>query len=244
MITPTKQDAIHKAVMIRLLSNILDDRLIYKNIAFKGGSCAGMLGFLNRFSLDLDFDLLNQEAKSIIRKTLKKIFANLQMTLKEESKKELFFLLKYQAFESSHNTLKISIVDNPLKSNLYQPYFIEEIKKFVLCQTVETMFANKLVTVVDRYRKYKSLAGRDIYDIHHFFSRGFSYRKEVILERENLQPKDYLLKLYHFIEKEFSQKIIDQELNYLLPIDRFKAIRKTLKNETLVFIKDEIKRLE
>jgi len=46
-----------------------------------------------------------------------------------------------------------------------------------------------------------------------------------------------------FIEDRFNQKVIDQDLNYLLPSDKFKIIRRTLKAESLVFIKEEIKNI-
>ena len=50
------------------------------------------------------------------------------------------------------------------------------------CQTIETMFANKLVSVLDRFEKHHSIAGRDLYDIHQFFLQGF-HMKRLLLKR-------------------------------------------------------------
>ena len=55
--------------------------------------------------------------------------------------------------------------------------------------------------------------------------------------------KKYLVKLKDFIAKKVTQKVIDQDLNTLLPNRQFQNIRKTLKQEVLVLLGDEIKRL-
>jgi len=57
MINISQQRAYHKAQLYRLLIRLLDDPEIASNIFFKGGTCSAMLGFLDRFSVDLDFDL-------------------------------------------------------------------------------------------------------------------------------------------------------------------------------------------
>lgn len=243
MIIPKPEDALHKAVMYRLLINLLDDQVVVSKILFKGGTCAGMLGWLDRFSLDLDFDLKEKSQKHLLRKGLNKIFRKLGLTIKEEAKETLFYVLKYQAPKGKRNTLKLSIVEDPPKANLYEVFYLSEIDRFAKCQTKETMFANKLVAVIDRYEKYKTIAGRDIYDIHYFFSQGTRYKKKVIEERRNLGAKEYLKQLIAFIEEKVTEKIIYQDLNYLLSPEKFAQIRTTLKIEVLSFLKDEIGRL-
>ena len=52
-----QQRAYHKAQLYRLLIRLLDNQKIASDIFFKGGTCSSMLGFLDRFSVDLDFDL-------------------------------------------------------------------------------------------------------------------------------------------------------------------------------------------
>lgn len=41
-----------------------------------------------------------------------------------------------------------------------------------------------------------------------------------------------------------NERIISQELNYLLPDERYQKIRKRLKKETLILITDEIERIK
>ena len=56
MITPKQGDIIHASWLGMILSAMFDDVVIAKNFRFKGGTCAAMLGYLDRFSTDLDFD--------------------------------------------------------------------------------------------------------------------------------------------------------------------------------------------
>lgn len=172
MILPKPEDAIHRFQLYRLLTEILDDPFISHNVMFKGGTCASMLGYLNRFSVDLDFDLKNREKKSLLHKRLLKIFSSLDFEIKSKSKNELFYALKYHTNDkrlNSRNVLKLGIIDTPLKSNIYTPFYLRDIDRYAVCQTVGTMFAHKLVSFTDRYQKHKTIAGRDLYDIHYFF---------------------------------------------------------------------------
>jgi len=100
------------------------------------------------------------------------------------------------------------------------------------------MFANKLVSVTDRYNRHKKIAGRDIYDVHYFFSQGYEFKEEIIKERTGLGAKEYIKKLISFVEKNVAEDIINQDLNMLLPLEKFKKIRKTLKQDTLLFLRN------
>lgn len=241
MILPKREDAYHKVQLFRLLTEILDSS-IAKNIYFKGGSAAAMLGFLDRFSVDLDFDLQLKADKKVIDKNLRNIFRKLDLKISQKSNQTLFYLLKYSAKPGSRNTIKLSLIDSALKSNIYSPFHLSEIDRFAFCQTKETMFANKLVAMTDRYKKHKMIAGRDIYDIHHFFLSDFQYNGAVIKERTGKKPADYFKDLIKFIETKVTNKIISEDLSFLLINEKFQLIRNVLKKETLMFLKDEVKR--
>ncbi|OGK21598.1 hypothetical protein A3C23_01810 [Candidatus Roizmanbacteria bacterium RIFCSPHIGHO2_02_FULL_37_13b] len=240
MILPRSEDALHKAQLYRLLIEIIDDHDIASQVFFKGGSCAAMLGFLDRFSIDLDFDVKKNTDKKTIDFKLNKIFHKLGLEVKQKSRRTLFYLLKYHSSGQFRNTIKLSLIDQALKSNIYQHQYLFEIDRYAVCQTKETMFANKLVAVTDRYQKYKTIAGRDIYDIHHFFIQGYPYHASIIEERTAMTSHAYLIKLVKFIEKKVTDKIITQDLNFLLPQDQFHIMRKVLVQEVLMFLKRDI----
>jgi len=73
---------------MKIISEIGDKSGISQSVTFKGGSCAALLGYLDRFSVDLDFDLLSEQIdkKDQLRRDLHDIFANLGLTIDQESK--------------------------------------------------------------------------------------------------------------------------------------------------------------
>jgi predicted nucleotidyltransferase component of viral defense system len=243
MITLRPTDAIHKAYLLRTLTEIVDNPILSTSLYFKGGTCASMMGILDRFSVDLDFDLKISANEKELRNEFYKIFDKLGFSLQQESQKALEFFLKYQNSPNQRNTLKIDALNFIVKSNVYVPVFLPEINRTVNCQNRESIFANKLVAIKDRYDRKKSIAGRDIYDIHYFFLKNLKYSERVIIERTGLQVKEYLIYLRNFINEKVNQTLIDQDLNTLLPVETFNKIRKTLKEETLMFLDNEISKL-
>ncbi len=243
MITLRPTDAIHKAYLLRTLTEIVDNPILSTSLYFKGGTCASMMGILDRFSVDLDFDIKIDANEKELRNEFHKIFDKLGFDLQQESQKALEFFLKYQNSPNQRNTLKIDALNFIVKSNVYAPVFLPEINRTVNCQNQESIFANKMVAVKDRYDRKKSIAGRDIYDIHYFFLKNLKYSEQVIVERTGLKAKEYLIYLRNFINEKVNQTLIDQDLNTLLPVETFNKIRKSLKEETLMFLDNEISKL-
>lgn len=203
-----------------------------------------MLGWLDRFSVDLDFDFVAQpSARAKVQRNLEQVFARLGLTIKDKSQKVPQYFLKYPARSGERSTLKIDVTMPPPQANQYAPLRFTEIDRIITCQTIETMFANKLVALGDRYEKTKSIAGRDVYDIHYFFLRGFRYNAEVIKERTGQSLAPFFRKSITFINTRITDTILTQDLGTLLPYERFTKIRKALKSEVLMFLKDELQRI-
>jgi predicted nucleotidyltransferase component of viral defense system len=240
MIETRSQDIFHKSQLNRVLIEIVDDAQLLQALAFKGGTCAAMLGYLDRFSVDLDFDLVTQGNTLQLRNGFHEIFSRLGMVITLEFDKALFFQLRYPNKPGLRSTLKISVNDLVVNANRYQVQYFPEIDRLVNCQTIETMFANKLVAVVDRYTQHQTIAGRDIYDIHHFFIRGYTYDGNVIRERTRLEPVEYLKTLRAFIKTRVNQTLINEDLNSLLPDRHFQVVRKVLLPETISILETEI----
>lgn len=237
MILLRQEDILHKFQLLKLLTEIVDNPILSQNIYFKGGTCAEMQGFLDRFSVDLDFDLRKGGDTIKLRDEFNSVFNNNDLTIENDNKKTLFFILKYKSSDNKRNTIKLSVYDEIIESNDYKPVYLPEIDRLVNCQTIETMFANKLVAPVDRFRKHKKIAGRDIYDIHYFFSQGYKFKGEIIEERMKTDVQSYIKILIEFVEKEINETILTQDLSTLLPDDKFQKIRKTLKTEVLIFLR-------
>lgn len=225
--------------MLRLLSAIADDRVLMAQLRFKGGTCAAMRNLLDRFSVDLDFDLLSPEEIPAARSRLKKIFRKLHLTINNQSKTVPQYFLHYDAKEGQRRTIAIDVTVPPPRSNTYEVIHLADIGRFVPCQTVATMVANKLVTSLDRFRKHRSIAGRDIYDIHHFLFHGLPWNAAVIEERTGMPLQKFFRSLGRFIVSHVTQTVIDQDLNTLLPPEKFHQVRRMLKEETLRLLRQQ-----
>jgi len=227
--------------MIRLLTKVIDDKYLSQVIGFKGGTCAEMSGFLDRFSIDLDFDITNSNLdKNRFQLEIDKITTLLNLSSVGSNNESYFYNFKYEAPPNQRNTLKLSFFENVTVSNEYEFRFLPDIGRLIRCQTLETMFANKLVAPLDRFKKHNSVVGRDIYDIYYFFSQGYHYKTKIIKERTGLTTKQYLKRLIQFIEDKITDKVITEDLNTLLPLDKFTKVRKILKDEVLAFLRASI----
>lgn len=248
MIRLRPQDAYHKSQLVRLLVEIIDNHVLGQSLYFKGGTCAAMRGFLDRFSVDLDFDLKRGVEAKKLAGEFEKVFFKLGLEIKDQSKKTFDYSLRYKAGLNQRNTIKLEAVDFGPKANVYEPVYLPEIGRIMVCQTLETMFANKLVAPLDRFKRNGSLAGRDIYDIHYFYINGLTasgngYLAAIIKERTGLDQPQFLQKLIQFVQKHITQTVIDEDLNSLLTRAQFDSIRKILKIETLSLLENDYRRM-
>lgn len=243
MIMLRPQDTLHKSYLLRLLTETVDDTVLSASLRFKGGTCAAMMGILDRFSVDLDFDLTPNVDEHILRKRFHNVFSHLDLVVDNESKNALEFFVKYKNAPGQRNSIKIDALNFRYNTAIYAPQYLPEINRTVICQTVDTIVANKLVAPIDRYERNKTIAGRDIYDIHHFFLQGLPYNKALIIERSKKDCIMFFQTLIDFFDRHITDIVINEDLNTLLPPIHFQRIRKILKQETLQFLSLECERL-
>ena len=243
MLVPRPEDVIHKGWLLRLLTAICDEPVLSLSLGFKGGTCAAMRGLIDRFSVDLDFDVMGDEPDMPgIKKAFQTIFDNLGLRIADRSVHVPQYFLKYPAAGASRNSIKIDVLSPPPRANRYEAVSLIEIDRVVKCQTMDTLVANKMVAILDRHDRSKTIAGRDLFDLHSFLLKGLSWRSEIILERRGTSEPQFLQELIAFIEKQVTQTTIDQDINLYLAPDVFRTIRKTLKTELLSFLRDALKR--
>ena len=98
---------VHKNILIKILKDIYTDGSLGPLLGFKGGTAAYLFYDLDRFSVDLDFDLLKKIKEQEVFKKVEDIVKEYG-TIKEKTNKRniLFFLLSYS--EEAQN-IKIEI---------------------------------------------------------------------------------------------------------------------------------------
>lgn len=243
MLIASTYNTVHKVQLLRLLSEVLKDNMLANELMFKGGTFASLRNVLNRFSVDLDFDLPNKDAKSKIENRLHTMFKDLGLELKNQSKNYLQFHLKYPVTPGAgRNTLKLEINDVPSRFNRYEKVNLLEINMFCNGHTLETMFANKLVAAKARFDKKGKVSGRDFYDLHKFFEQGFGVNTEVVEDLTKMSYKDYLGGLVKFVEKEVSERALNEDLNTVLDKKELNIVSKHLKTELIFMLNDALGR--
>ena len=243
MLTPSRSAVTHKIQLFKLLKAILSSNFLANELAFKGGTYASLLNYLDRFSVDLDFDLPNKYSAERVKNDCYKIFTDLDFVVKDESKNYLQFFLKYPSAEKNErDTIKLEINDKPSKFNEYEKVNLPEINMYCTGHTPSTMFANKLIAAKARHDKNGKIAGRDFYDIHRFFEKDIQINKKVIEDLSGITYIEYLQSLHAFIDKSVSERLLMEDLNALLTYEQLRKSIKVIKTEVLQYLANEIER--
>lgn len=217
----------HQLIMTKIIKEIYSDIAIGSALGFKGGTALKFFYGLPRFSVDLDFDLIDESKKDLVFKKITKIVKKYGV-LKESREKyfTLFWLLSYQ---KGLNHLKIEIS----KRNANNQF---EVKSYlglsVLVMKPTDMFANKLAAFLGR----KRLANRDIFDLWFMLDKHWDFNEELLQQRVGIAPEKYLYRCLKFLETKSPVHILEG-LGELLD-NKMKAWVKTkLIQETIFLLK-------
>lgn len=219
--------ATHKTILFQILKDIYSDTTISPLLGFKGETAASMFYELNRFSVDLDFDLLDESHENYV---FEKVISIIQKygTLKESRKKRfnLFYLLSYE--DKAHN-IKIEINRRQFGSKY-------ELKTYLgvsmLVMVREDMFANKLMAMHERIDK----TSRDIYDVYFFLNNRFPINKEIVEKRSNMLFNELLEICIKQLE-EFSNSHILRGLGELITESQKDWVKAKLREDTINLLK-------
>ena len=217
----------HKSVLVSILKDIYTDNTIGPILGFKGGTAAFLFYDLGRFSVDLDFDLLNSEKELYVFERMEKILTS-HGTIKTKRQKHftLFFELSYA--DGDHN-IKVEINNRSFGSKYeVTNYFGISMKVMVK----EDMFANKLVAMYERLGR----TNRDIYDVCFFLQKHWPINKAIVEKRTNVTFKDFLTTSIEKLEKMPDRGIL-AGMGELLDAKQKAWAKARLKSETLFFLK-------
>jgi predicted nucleotidyltransferase component of viral defense system len=225
---------LHKNIFIKILKDIYTDSFLGPRLGFKGGTAAYLFYDLNRFSVDLDFDLLDQSEEERVFQKIKKIVEKYGIIKDEKNKK--FTLLILLSYSDGSRNLKIEINKRKLTAN-YEVKNYLGISMLVMCKP--DMFAHKLVAMTQRNKT----ANRDIFDVYFFLDSDWDINKEIVEKRTNMNFKNYLEKCVKFIEKTPNRNILSG-MGELLGSKKKKWIKNNLKKELIFLLKLKIKNEE
>lgn len=180
---------IHERKMIKLFLDILDNRNLSATLGFKGGTALYLFYDLDRFSTDLDFNMISEDF-SIEEMTLE-----IEKTLKiEEYKEKRYTHLWLCSYSKGQHKIKVEVN----KREYPDKYEIKDFRGYS-CRILskECMFAHKLCAITDR----KVLQNRDLYDAWFMFSKDFAIEEEIIKLRTGKDIAKYGKEIVKVIDK-------------------------------------------
>jgi len=217
----------HKNILLQILKDIYSDTKISPFLGFKGGTAAYLFYDLPRFSIDLDFDLLDKSKEECVFSRIEQIIKNYGI-IKETRKKRfnLFFLISYK--EKTQN-IKIEI-NRRLFGSKYELKTYLGISMLVMIK--EDMFANKLMAMYERIGK----SNRDIFDVWFFLKNNWPISEEIIEKRSKMSFKEFLQKCISILEKMNDRRILDG-MGEILDNKQKNWVKKNLKKDVLFLLK-------
>ena len=220
----------HKNILIKILKDIFTDHGLGPILGFKGGTAAYLFYDLNRFSVDLDFDLLDESKEDFVFEEVRKILENYG-TVKEADKKRfnLFYMLSYDDKSPGAQNIKVEINRRDFGSKYdVRAYLGISMKVMVK----EDMAAHKLVAMYERLGK----ANRDVFDAWFFLEHNWPINKQIVEARTGMSFKDFLKKCIDLLEK-IDDKNILAGMGELLDEKQKAWIKTNLKKDTLFLLK-------
>jgi len=218
----------HKIIIVQILKDIYQNPSISPWLGFKGGTAAYLFYGLPRYSVDLDFNLLDRGKKENVFAEVKKIVEKYGK-IKDEMIKENTLLFEVSYGDREHN-IKIEISTRLVKNNFGILNYLG-IPMQVMAK--EDIFANKLLALTNR----KKTATRDIFDVYYFLSQRWDFNRQMVINRSGKKIKDYLAECIQFAEGVDNRNIL-MGLGELVDEKQKDWIKKNLKNEVLFYLKN------
>jgi predicted nucleotidyltransferase component of viral defense system len=217
----------HKTILLQILKDIYSDTSVAPHLGFKGGTAALLFYDLNRNSVDLDFDLLDETKENIIFERIQKIAASYgEIT---DSKIKHFNLLNVISYAPGAQKIKVEVNRRNFGSR-YEMKTILGISMLVMVE--EDMFANKLMAMYERIGK----TSRDVFDVYFFFKKNWEINRDIVESRAGMPYKDLLARCIEMLEKMDNKHILDG-LGELLTESQKDWARAKLKDDTLFFLR-------
>ncbi len=216
----------HKFFLVSLLKDIYSDIELATSLGFKGGTAQMLFYDLPRFSVDLDFNLLNPESSTIFNK-IRSILLNYG-SIKDEAVKH-FGLLLVLDYGANERNLKIEISNRQFPDS----YEVKNYLGIAMNVMVKPdLFAHKLCALLDR----KIFTNRDVFDIYYFMSQKTPVNSGIIEIRMGQKFENYIDLCISRIEKLKSKNLLFG-LGELVDPNLKDFVKSKLKAETVQLLK-------
>ena len=217
----------HKNILLQILKDIYSDTSIAPYLGFKGGTAALLFYDLERNSVDLDFDLLDDTKEEEVFRKIQKITESYGVIT--ESRIKHFNLLNVVSYKKGAQQIKVEVSRRQFGSR-YEVKTLLGISMLVMVK--EDMFAHKLMAMFERIGK----TSRDIFDVYFFCKNNWEINKKIVESRSGMSFEDTLIKCIKMLEDMDNKHILDG-LGELVSSSQKDWAREKLKKETIFLLK-------
>lgn len=217
----------HRFFMVQILKEIYSDIELANCLGFKGGTALMFFYDLPRFSVDLDFNLLDSKMEAVVYRKVRKILLKYGAIFDEA--KKFYGSLIVLNYGFNERKLKIEI-SKRVFDDRYEIKNLLGINTKVMVQ--DDMFAHKLCALFDR----NVIANRDIFDCWFFMQKQTPVNKNIIELRMEMSLPDYLQKCIEHLEA-MSDKGLLHGMGELMDEKMKKFVRMKLRSEVISLLK-------
>jgi len=217
----------HKYFLLQILKDIYSDIELSQYLGFKGGTALMFFYDLPRFSVDLDFNLLDITKEDIVYSKVRNIILKFG-TIFDEAKK-FYGPLIVLDYGFGERKLKVEISNRQFDDH----YEIKNLLGInVRVMVAGDMFAHKLCSLLDR----GTFATRDIFDTWFFMQRQTPVNKNIVESRMKMSYSDYIQKCIEYLES-MKNKGLLQGLGELADNEMKNFVRTRLKEEMISLLR-------
>lgn len=217
----------HKNILLQILKDIFSDTSISPYLGFKGGTAALMFYDLDRYSVDIDLDLLDESKEQEVFDKIQKIAMKYGKII--DSRIKRFNLVTVISHDLKSQNIKIEVNRRDFGSK-YEVKTLLGISMLVMVR--EDMFANKLMAMYERIGK----TSRDVYDVCFFAKNNWPINKKLVEGRAKMSFKEVLIKCIELLEKIDNRHILDG-LGEMLTDSQKDWARAKLRTDTIFLLK-------
>ncbi len=217
----------HRFFLFQILKSIFEDAELAAALGFKGGTALMFFHGLPRFSVDLDFNLLDADKEQAVWHKVRRILLE-HGTIHDQAQKfyGIVCVLDYGAGERK---LKVEISNR----NFGDRYEVRNLLGVNMRVMVEPdMFAHKLCAILDR----TAITNRDIFDSWFFMERKTPLNAAIVEARMGMPLSDYLEKCIDTLERMPDRGMLNG-LGELMDDQMKKFVRTRLRTETITLLK-------
>jgi hypothetical protein len=217
----------HKNIILQILKDIFSDTSLAPYLGFKGGTAALMFYGLDRNSVDIDLDLLDDSKEQEVFTKIQKIAESYGKIV--DSRVKRFNLITIISYDLKSQNIKIEVN----RRNFGSKYELKTLLGISMLVMVKAdMFANKLMAMSERLGK----TSRDVYDVYFFFKNDWPINQVLVENRSQAPFKEVLLKDLELLEKMDNRHILDG-LGEMLTEPQKDWARAKLRTETIFLLK-------